>query len=147
VIHSKKLKQQHMKYAALSGRILFSLIFLVGGLGHFSPQSIGYAASQGVPMASVLVPFSGILSITGALSILLGYRAKIGAWLIIIFLVPVTLSLHRFWTIQDPMMKQMDMAMFMKNLGLLGGALFIAFFGAGPVSIDDKAKLQAPAFA
>jgi len=56
--------------------------------------------------------------------------------------------LHKFWTIQDPMMRQMDMVMFMKNLGLLGGALFIAFFGAGPASIDNKAKAaQSPSFA
>jgi len=137
-----------MKYAALTGRILFSLIFLAGGLGHFSAQSIGYAASQGVPLASVLVPISGVISIAGALSILLGYKAKLGAWLLVIFLVPVTLMLHKFWTIQDPMMKQMDMVMFMKNLGLLGGALFIAFFGAGPASIDNKAKAaQSPSFA
>ena len=129
-----------MKYAVLAGRVLFSLIFLVAGLGHFSAQSIGYASAQGVPLASVLVPFSGILSIAGGLSILLGYKAKLGAWLLIIFLIPVTFMLHKFWTIPDPMMKQMDMAMFMKNLGLLGGAFFIAFFGAGPLSIDEKAK-------
>ena len=136
-----------MKYATLSGRILFSLIFLAGGLGHFSAQSIGFAASQGVPFAAVLVPISGIISIAGALSILLGYKAKIGAWLIVIFLIPVTLLLHKFWTIQDPMMKQMDMVMFLKNLGLLGGALFIAFFGAGPISVDEKVKVQTPSFA
>ena len=137
-----------MKYAALTGRILFSLIFLAGGLGHFSAQSIGYAASQGVPLASVLVPISGVISMAGALSILLGYKAKLGAWLLVIFLVPVTLMLHKFWTIQDPMTRQMDMVMFMKNLGLLGGALFIAFFGAGPASIDNKAKAaQSPSFA
>jgi len=134
-----------MKFAVLTGRVLFSLIFLVAGLGHFSAQTIGYAAAQGVPFASVLVPFSGVISIVGALSILLGYKAKLGAWLLIIFLIPVTLMLHKFWTIQDPMMKQMDMAMFMKNLAILGGALFIAFFGAGPVSIDEKVKT--PSFA
>jgi len=134
-----------MKYAALAGRVLFSIIFLVGGLGHFSAQSIGYASAQGVPMASVLVPFSGIVSIAGGLSILLGYKAKLGAWLLIIFLVPVTFMLHKFWTIPDPMMRQMDTAMFLKNLGLLGAAFFIAFSGAGPLSVDDKTKK--PSFA
>lgn len=129
-----------MKYAVLAGRILFSLIFLIAGLGHFSAQSIGYAGAQGVPLASVLVPLSGIVSLAGGLSILLGYKAKLGAWLLIIFLIPVTFMLHKFWTIPDPMMRQMDMAMFLKNLGLLGAAFFIAFFGAGPLSVDNKAK-------
>jgi putative oxidoreductase len=129
-----------MKYAALAGRILFSLIFLFGGIGHFSSQSIGYAAAQGVPMASLLVPLSGIIAIIGAISIITGYKAKLGAWLLVIFIIPVTFSLHKFWNIPDPMMKQMDVAMFLKNLGLLGGALFLAFFGAGPLSIDEKAK-------
>ena len=57
---------------------------------HFSGQTIAYAASQGVPLPSILVPFSGLLALVGGLSILLGYRAKIGAWLIAVFLVGVT---------------------------------------------------------
>jgi len=132
-----------MKYAALTGRILFSLIFLFGGIGHFSSQSIGYAASQGVPMASFLVPLSGIIAIIGALSIITGYKAKVGAWLLVLFIIPVTFYLHKFWNIPDPMMKQIDMAMFLKNIGLLGGALFFAFFGAGPLSIDERTKSHA----
>jgi len=132
-----------MKYAVLAGRILFSLIFLIGGLGHFSAQSIGYAASQGVPMASFLVPVSGVIAIIGSISVITGYNAKLGAWLLVIFIIPVTFSLHRFWNIPDPMMKQMDMVMFLKNIGLLGGALFIAFFGAGPLSIDQRAESPA----
>jgi putative oxidoreductase len=127
-----------MKYTVLIGRILFSLIFLMAGLTHFSAGTIGYAASQGVPMASVLVPFSGILSLVGGLSILLGYKAKLGAWILIIFLIPVTFSLHKFWGIADPMMAQMQMAMFMKNIDLIGGALIITYFGSGPLSLDAK---------
>jgi putative oxidoreductase len=46
--------------------------------------------------------------------------------------------MHKFWTITDPMMKQMQMAMFMKNISMLGGALLITWFGSGPLSIDDK---------
>jgi putative oxidoreductase len=122
----------------LLGRIFFVLIFLMGGAGHFSKQTIGYAASQGVPLASVVVPLSGVLAIAGALSILLGYRAKVGAWLIVLFLVPVTLAMHKFWTVLDPMMQQMQMIMFMKNVSMLGGALLISQFGAGPLSLDAK---------
>ena len=86
----------------LLGRFLFVAIFLMAGANHFSRQTIAFAASQGVPLASVTVPFSGILALAGGLSILLGYRARLGAWLIALFLVPVTLMMHKFWAIADP---------------------------------------------
>jgi putative oxidoreductase len=91
-----------------------------------------------VPMAKLLVPASGSLALVGGLSILLGYKAKIGAWLLVLFLVPVTLLMHNFWTVKDPMMAQMQMAMFLKNVTMLGGALLISQFGAGRLSVDAK---------
>ena len=122
----------------LLGRFLFAAIFVFSGLGHFAKPTIAYAASQGVPLPSVLVPLSGVIAIAGGLSILLGYHAKIGAWLVVVFLVPVTVMMHNFWTVKDPMMMQMQMMMFMKNLSMLGGALLITQFGAGPFSLDAR---------
>src|SRR6476661_8085944 len=75
------------------GRFLFALIFLMAGANHFNKQTIGYAASQGVPLASIAVPLSGVLAIVGGLSILPGHRARLGAWLIVLFLVPVSLMM------------------------------------------------------
>ena len=120
------------------GRFLFALIFVMAGANHFNKQTIGYAASQGVPLASIAVPLSGVLAIAGGLSILLGYRAKLGASLIVLFLVPVTFMMHKFWTVTDPMMAQLQMVMFMKNVSMLGGALLISQFGAGPFSLDAR---------
>jgi len=120
------------------GRFFFALIFLMAGANHFSGQAIGYAASQGVPLASIAVPFSGVLAIAGGLSILLGYHAKLGGWLLVLFLVPVTLMMHKFWLVQDPMMAQIQMILFMKNVSMLGGALLISQFGAGPLSLDAR---------
>jgi putative oxidoreductase len=133
----------------LAGRILFSLLFVMSAFGHFSKQTIGFAASHGVPIASfaashgvpiasLAVPLSGLLALAGGLSILLGYRARLGAWLIVLFLVPVTLLMHKFWTIGDPVMAQMQQIMFLKNVTMLGGALLISQFGAGPVSLDNR---------
>jgi putative oxidoreductase len=119
------------------GRLLFVLIFLMSGFTHFAKQTIGFAASQGVPLASVLVPLSGLIAFFGALSILLGYRARLGAWLIAIFLIGVT-PMHKFWGITDPMMQQMQMVMFMKNLAMLGSALLITQFGSGPWGLDSS---------
>ena len=57
-----------------------------------------------------------------------------------LFLVAVTPMMHKFWTVTDPMMQQMQMIMFMKNLAMLGGALLISQFGAGPWSLDSRRK-------
>ncbi|GIV57037.1 MAG: hypothetical protein KatS3mg040_1805 [Candidatus Kapaibacterium sp.] len=130
-----------MPYVPLLGRVLYSLIFLMSGLKvHFSAQGVQYAEANGVPAASVLVPLSGILEILGALSIIIGYRAKLGAWLLVLFLVPVTFTMHAFWAVTDPMQQQIQLSMFLKNLALLGGALIIAYHGAGPISLDERKR-------
>jgi putative oxidoreductase len=127
-----------MKYILLLGRILYSIIFLLSSVTLFSKPSINYAASHQVPMASIFVPIAGILILLGGISILLGYKARWGAWLIVIFLVPVTLIIHRFWGISDPMRATLQQIMFLKNTAMLGGALMIAYFGSGPLSLDQK---------
>ncbi len=128
-----------MRYLVPVGRFCYSLIFLMAPLGHFSQGYVGYAAQQGVPAAGLLVPLSGVIAAAGGLSVTLGYKAKIGAWLLILFLVPVSLMMHNFWAVTDPMMRGLQMALFMKNVSMLGAALLIAHFGAGPVSLDARA--------
>lgn len=127
-----------MNYLVLVGRLLYSIMFIMAGVSHFSSGTIGYAASQGLPMANLLVPISGIIALLGGLSILLGFRAKWGAWLIVLFLVPVTFKMHAFWSVSDPMMAQMQQIMFMKNMAMLGAALLISHFGSGPFSLDKR---------
>jgi putative oxidoreductase len=118
--------------------LFFVLVFVMSGPRHFLSQTIGYAASQGVPLASITVPISGVLALAGGLSVLLGYRAKLGAWLIVLFLVGVTPMMHKFWAVTDPMIQQMQMIMFMKNVSMLGGALLISQLGSGPWSLDAR---------
>jgi putative oxidoreductase len=125
---------------AVLGRLLFTVIFIMAGPMHFSSQDIAYAAAQGVPLASIAVPFSGIIALVGGLSILLGYRARIGAWLIVLFLAVITPAMHNFWAVTDPMMHVMQMVMFMKNASMLGAALLITQVGAGPWSLDARGK-------
>lgn len=125
----------------LMGRLFLALIFLMAGPNNFTKQGIAYATSQGAPLASIGVPLMGVISLVGGLSVLLGYRAKIGAWLIVAFLLVVTPIMHRFWGLTDPMMAQVQMINFMKNLSMLGGALLITQFGAGPLSLDSRRSL------
>ena len=129
-----------MGYSVLVGRVLFSSLFVMAGLGHFSSQEIAYAEAQGVPLASIVVPMSGIMAIVGGLSIALGYKVRWGAALIVLFLVPVTIMVHNFWSVTDPVAAQDQMAHFMKNVSLLGSALVIFYFGAGPLSLDARSR-------
>lgn len=120
----------------LAGRILFSIIFLMAAPGDFKGTTVAYAAHQGVPLPAIAVPLAGIISIVGALSVLLGYKARLGAWLLVLFLIPVTLMMHNFWSVSDPATAQAQQVNFLKNISMLGGALLIAYFGSGPLSVD-----------
>ncbi len=126
-----------MKYISLLGRIFFALIFLMGGAAVFSKSGMEHAEAAGVPMASIAVPLAGVVAIAGGLSIALGYNARLGAWLIVLFLVPVTFFMHAFWKETDPQMMQMQQVNFFKNIALLGAALMITQFGSGPASLKN----------
>jgi putative oxidoreductase len=132
-----------MRYAPLVGRILFSLLFVASSFGLFTTGGIHYAAQHGVPGASLLVPLAGVLALVGGLSVLVGFKARWGALLLVLFLVPVTLMMHNFWAVSDPQMAMIERVNFFKNVGLLGGALVIAYFGAGPVSVDEWLRTRA----
>lgn len=127
-----------MKITTVVGRILYSLIFLVAVPGHFKSDTIAYAASAGVPLASLAVPASGVLALLGGLSILLGYKVRWGGIALVAFLAPVTVMMHNFWAVTDPMMHQLQMVMFMKNVALVGGALTFMVHGAGAYSLDAR---------
>jgi putative oxidoreductase len=132
-----------MRYAVLAGRQLFSLIFILASAEHFSPATVESAARHGVPWSDVLVPVSGVIALVGGLSVLLGFRTRFGAVLLVIFLVPVTVMMHNFWAVTDPVTHHIERAMFLKNLTMLGGALVISYYGADPLSLDallDRAR-------
>lgn len=125
-----------MKITTLLGRILFAGMFLLVAPDHFMKSTIAYAAAQGVPLASIAVPLSGIIASIGGLSVVLGYKAKWGAWLLVLFLVPVTLMMHNFWAATDKTMAQMQLVNFLKNTSMLGAALMVANLGSGSFSLD-----------
>jgi putative oxidoreductase len=127
---------RYSNLASLFGRQLFSVVFIVSSANHFNAQTAEYAARHGVPFAGVLVPLSGVVALVGGLSVLLGYQTRLGASLLTLFLVPVTLVMHNFWAVSDASAFQVERALFLRNVALLGGALLIGYFGGGPLSLD-----------
>ncbi|MEJ1241873.1 DoxX family protein [Chryseolinea sp. T2] len=112
-------------YLPVAGRIMFCAVFLITSPNAFKKQTIQYAGMKGVPFPSLAVPLSGIIEIAGSLSIILNYHPQLGGSLIVMYLLPVTLSMHNFWSFTDPMTRQIEFANFLKNLSIMGGAVLI----------------------
>jgi putative oxidoreductase len=129
-----------MRYLFPTGRILFALIFITAAPRHFSHEGIQHATDLGTPLAGLLVPVSGVMALAGGLSVALGYKSRWGALLLVAFLLPVTLTMHAFWKLHDPATTHIQQAMFAKNISMLGAALLLTQFGAGPVSIDSRQR-------
>lgn len=127
-----------MKFIFLIGRILFSSIFIIKAFDHFSSKTVDYATQSGILSAPFWVPLSGVIALLGGLSILLGFKAKIGSWLLVLFLLPTTFMIHNFWQADDSFAAMMHEYCFWKNLSMMGAALMIAYFGSGPLSLDNR---------
>lgn len=125
------------EWGPLVGRVMISMIFLMSGMGkvfQFEAQ-VGYATSQGVPMASVAIALSALIEIAAVVMIVVGYKARLGAAALFLWMIPVSFMMHAFWTIADPMSMQINMIMFMKNIAMMGAMLMIMSFGSGPKSL------------
>ncbi len=122
-----------MKYIPLAARICLCLIFLKAGIG----KILGFGgtaemmANQGLPIAEVLLIFTIAFQLLGGLSLLLGYKVKLGSILLILFLIPATLVFH------NPLAAPNEINSFLKNIGLIGGLLMVIYAGAGALSIDN----------
>jgi putative oxidoreductase len=125
-----------MRYLSLPGRLLFAIVFVLSAFSNFGGKAIAAAAAHGVPAAHLLVPLAGVLALVGGLLVAIGFATRLGALLLVAFLVPVTLSMHDFWKVADPAARQMQLINFMKNVSMLGGALVIFAFGASALSVD-----------
>ena len=115
------------KLSAFAGRLVvggFYLYYGINNLVDFAGMS-GYAAYKGVPVAGAAVIVGAVLLLIGGLSILLGYRPKIGVAALVAFLVPVTMLMHNFWTVADPQMHVIEQGLWMRNMALAGAAIFM----------------------
>lgn len=129
---------------ALLGRIMIAAIFLLSAVGNKIPKFndvAGAMAAEGVPQPKILLAGAIAFLILGAISIVLGYKARLGAFLLLVFLGAATYYFHDFW--QAPAeQKQTEMIQFMKNLALMGTMVFIMANGAGPWSLDASAAAK-----
>ena len=120
-------------------RVLFSVVFVVGGMGHFGNSEVMLAALEAAPNGhlanmfgppDLLLSLSGVAMIAGGVALAVGFLARWAALGLILIVIPITLTVH----FGDPT----HIGHIMKNLALLGGLIHFAVRGAGAYSIDSR---------
>ncbi len=133
---------------ALLGRCMLVTIFLMAAIGQKIPKFsdvAGYMAAEGVPAPKIMLGGAIAFLIVGSVSVAVGFKARIGAGLLMVFLILATYYFHDFWTIVNQDMvaqqeKQEQMIQFMKNLSMAGAMLLIVGNGAGTMSVDSRLR-------
>jgi putative oxidoreductase len=130
--------QMLFSFTMLVGRIFLSAIFISAGfdkLIHYEATAI-YMASKGMTMIPLFLYTAALIEILAGLAVLLGYKTRYAAAILVIFLIPATLIFHDFWN-AGAVERQLQMIMFLKNLAIAGGLLYVISSGPGSYSCDS----------
>lgn len=124
---------QIQSLSAPLGRVLIAAMFLIAGFQKISGYegTAGYMEAMGVPGA--LLPLVILLEIGGALAIIAGWQTRIAATLLAGFTILSALIFHSDFA------DQMQTILFLKNLAVAGGFLFLVANGPGAYALDTRA--------
>jgi len=123
------------RFLPFTARLLTGGIFLMSGLSKI-PAHAGITAaisSVGLPLAPLGFVIALLVEIGLGLLLLVGYRTRAAALGLAIWCVVLAIFFHRNFADQNAMIH------FLKNLMIAGGLLQVVYFGAGPVSLDNRA--------
>lgn len=125
------------KFGPFVGRILLAILFIVAGAGKITgfDGTLGYMQAYNMPMPQVLAVIAIIIELGGGIMIAIGWKARIAAAAIFIFVLVASFVFHVFWAVPADQV-QLQSTMFMKNLAIMGGMLYIVVHGSGPFSVD-----------
>jgi len=121
------------------GRVLVTLIFLVVGynkLTHFAATA-AILASLKIPFPRFATVVAILIELVGGISVLVGFKTRFWAWIMFLYLIPVTFLIHSFWKMAGAERADI-MIHFLKNLSILGALLLLAAYGPGPLSVDGS---------
>jgi putative oxidoreductase len=123
--------------ADLLGRIFIGLIFVYEALDMvlFYDNNKKTMLEYGITWKQDFLLGSMIVFLAlGAILVLIGYYSKLGAVLLLSYLLPFTVIVYSFWN--DPQsIQRLNALYFMKNLAICGGLLLLAANGSGKYSV------------
>ena len=127
------------RYGPLLGRILIAFIFLFAGYGKVTgfEGTVGYIASKGLPLPQLGAIAAIAVELGGGIMLVLGWRARWAAAALLVFTGLTALIFHNFWAVPADQ-AQNQMIHFMKNVSMMGGLLYVAVHGSGPLSVGRE---------
>ena len=127
------------KFGPLVGRILLALIFIISGFGKIMgfDATLGYIRSAGLPFAQLSAIAAIVVELGGGILLVVGWKARWAAAALFLFVLVAALYFHAFWA-SPPDQVMMQQIQFLKNLGIMGGMLYIMAYGSGPYSVDKN---------
>lgn len=127
------------KPLTLLARILLAAIFIIAGLSKIGgfESTVAYIASKGLPAPGLIAALTIAIEVLGGIAIVLGYKARIAAFVLAMFTILAAVIFHNFWDAPADQAYVQNI-MFMKNLSIAGGLFLLTVFGAGGLSIDSK---------
>ncbi|MES2344359.1 MAG: DoxX family protein [Chlamydiota bacterium] len=147
---------------AAIGRICLSVIFILSGASKLlnwhemeltvtnamndlnilmqGNEVIYQLTAMALPWSKELLGAAMVFEIIGGLLVFLGIRVRLGALLLILFLIPTTFLFHHYWLLQGAD-RELQMTMFLKNLSILGGLFVVLALGTGGNKGKNCAKL------
>jgi putative oxidoreductase len=131
-------------FPLLVARVLLALMFVLAGVSKLTglEGTAGYIASVGLPAPMVLAVASGVVELAAGVMLIVGWQTRGAALALALFTVVASVLFHNFWAM--PADKAfMQQLMFLKNLAVTGGLLFVVAFGAGSLSLDARRAAQA----
>jgi len=127
---------ESLRFAPLLGRILIAVLFVPAGFGKLTgfQGAVGYAEAAGVPVPALAIAAAIAVELGGGLLLVIGYKTRWVAAAMALFSVVAAVFFHRDFADEV----HMQMIHFQKNIAIAGGLLAFVYFGAGPLSVDNR---------
>ncbi|MBM3200954.1 MAG: DoxX family protein [Chlamydiae bacterium] len=143
-----------LRFLAAIGRIFISLIFLIMGAANVYNWQVAevdmaralslWQAYTGhmVAVIPVLMAILVAMQLVGGALLFLGCYVRLAAFLLLMYLIPVTIVCHPFWFLSGPE-QSLALVVFLKNLAVIGGLIVVLALGKGyaknkDIGLDSK---------
>jgi putative oxidoreductase len=127
----------------VTGRVLLCMVFVAAAVGYTVPNFhnvTGYLAAGSAASDTWLFAAAVLLAAAGCLSVVVGYKARVGAFALLVFLAVMTYHFHgfTFWTLVNDQARHEQVICLLANVAVMGAMALIVANGAGRMSLDRR---------